>query len=69
VTKATTFTRRRGPRPPEPYVTDRGDGRFDVGCRACGVVIAGMVDREVAEAWASNHRCADLARSDSRSFP
>jgi hypothetical protein len=40
-------------------VIDRGDGRFDMGCRSCRVVIAGMVDRDAAQGWAERHRCAD----------
>jgi hypothetical protein len=71
VTKPTTYVRRKAgkARPPAAYVVEHPGGRFDVGCRSCRVVIAGMVDQDAAEVWARTHRCADTARSDGRPFP
>jgi hypothetical protein len=57
VTEGTQLIRRRGPREPDPYVLARPDGRFDVGCRSCRVVVAGMVDEHAAKVWARTHRC------------
>jgi hypothetical protein len=57
VTKGTQLAGRRGPRQPDPYVLARPDGRFDVGCRSCRVVIAGLVDGDAAKTWARTHRC------------
>jgi hypothetical protein len=71
VSKPTTFVRRkgRGPRPPDPYVDARSDGRFDVGCRSCRVVVAGLVDEITAKTWAENHRCAEATTTVRRPWP
>jgi hypothetical protein len=45
-------------------------GRFDVGCHACHVVVAGLCcDEETAQRWASDQRCAESTTTGRRPWP